>query len=1026
MTIFALSLILFAGNVKAEEQYCATLMEKASVKFQFQLTQKTLYIASLKDSTGGMQLAFCLNPGYSIDNATKNAYIRKAAGSNITYRMRVAYEYGRKANINTQDGQLKYLTAQVAIWEEATNPNTSDGTFRTNFNRDASEALVTYLKSNKVPENLIGKIQTDYRNNFLEELDKGNVYKGKLYVYEYKNGGRYQKFLTGLPGNVCPNDKTYCPSPNDSIDITACINSGKEYAECVSENCPNTNTCPDGYGVKVVGNPPVCVNDNQMTTAKYHTEMDTSVCGTTIEEGTLETPVGQYCNLYCKEEVYVNYPGGISSPISLGTSIVWPTSTATEHTVWKNLYSLSYRGYKTCVLKIKNEQKVREDYNTFVTFINSHRDKYENNRTNNSCALTYQPVIDQANENLKNVQTTKQQVENVYNEANKAYQAAAGQCSTATREYEQSTEKTQCDIATNKVNGFNANKQAQYIQEHGTVEGMAQFERDKKDAIDNQHYWCNNRAAAKKNAMDNACANSNSKKTVLDNAKNALNAATQDVKNAETNLKNAQSELDNCYNYIKYYNYASNIIEELNTCANYSISPENLYRFTSDTSISYDDNEYGATYSLTGNTPQYACDGCSAEYHYEFDKNGCNNANCLTKLLNTIGERTISVTALTTYSLPDNIYRYVSKKDNKPLVSPIGDVIDVGYSFLPTSYNAKVGKLYNLNIIVNSLGENGKFTQLAQSKPYTCNYSVMNAPSDECVCPDGTEHAGEDLYPIIYNASTSANPMTCADAQLKYCNATVETYCPSDQTINITDCLKNSSFQHCVSTLCPNGSGDKFCPNDSSIKITACLNNGNSYDYCVNAICSNNVDYHCPKGTFNDGMDIKPCVFANIHMGLEAALQYCKDTVCPGGQRIIYRTISLRNPFPGKTAGAGVSYTTNKFSLDPHLGRYPGSNWNSELLVKNQILYNRNVEGNAVYQKEPLYTFILDTNTIKEIRKYNDSQEKVGGYADFTLECNSNGVACLSNQFLRESISGLIGGVCSSGAKSDFYGCAES
>ncbi len=1019
MTIFALSLILFAGNVKAEEQYCATLMEKASVKFQFQLTQKTLYIASLKDSTGGMQLAFCLNPGYSIDNATKNAYIRKAAGSNITYRMRVAYEYGRKANINTQDGQLKYLTAQVAIWEEATNPNASDGTFRTNFNRDASEALVTYLKSNKVPENLIGKIQTDYRNNFLEELDKGNVYKGKLYVYEYKNGGRYQKFLTGLPGNVCPNDtvvkdpdKTYCPSPNDSIDITACINSGKEYAECVSENCPNTNTCPDGYGVKVVGNPPVCVNDNQMTTAKYHTEMDTSVCGTTIEEGTLETKVSDYCKLYCKEEVYVNYPGGISSPISLGTSIVWPTSTATEHTVWKNLYSLSYRGYKTCKLVIANDTKVSEDYNNAIDIVNRYRSSYETIRRNGgTCENTYSKALSDAKANLNKV---NEEVKTVENQVNSIKQTI-GQYESQKAKYEQEQ---------NQANGNLAKCQSQAKTNCEKV-GQVGYQNCYNEYINKNCSRYQTEAASAAGAIGGINESLNSFNVQLATANSNLRTVKEKQTQAQNEVTRYENHIKYCGQYFDSYEMASKIITELNTCANYSISPEDLYQFTSDTSISYDDNEYGATYSLIGNT-QYACDGCNAEYHYEFDKSGCNTVSCLTNLMKTIDERTISVTAITTYSLPDNIYRYVSKKDNKPLVSPIGDVIDVGYSFLPTSYNAKVGKLYNLNIIVNSLGENGKFTQLAQSKPYTCNYSVMNAPSDECVCPDGTEHAGEDLYPIIYNASTSANPMTCADAQLKYCNATVETYCPSDQTINITDCLKNSSFQHCVSTLCPNGSGDKFCPNDSSIKITACLNNGNSYDYCVNAICSNNVDYHCPKGTFNDGMDIKPCVFANIHMGLEAALQYCKDTVCPGGQRIIYRTISLRNPFPGKTAGAGVSYTTNKFSLDPHLGRYPGSNWNSELLVKNQILYNRNVEGNAVYQKEPLYTFILDTNTIKEIRKYNDSQEKVGGYADFTLECNSNGVACLSNQFLRESISGLIGGVCSSGAKSDFYGCAES
>lgn len=114
---------------------------------------------------------------------------------------------------------------------------------------------------------------------------------------------------------------------------------------------------------------------------------------------------------------------------------------------------------------------------------------------------------------------------------------------------------------------------------------------------------------------------------------------------------------------------------------------------------------------------------------------------------------------------------------------------------------------------------------------------------------------------------------------------------------------------------------------------------------------------------------------------------------CPGGEsvigNVIYRPISLTNPFPG-IDGAN---------------RIPGNNWN-KIITKDgrtysasdyYIKYNRGYNDYEVYQAEPLYVINLDANKIKAIRKYNDYKKH--DYNDFDLECD-NGKNCIS-KFLR-------------------------
>ena len=133
-----------------------------------------------------------------------------------------------------------------------------------------------------------------------------------------------------------------------------------------------------------------------------------------------------------------------------------------------------------------------------------------------------------------------------------------------------------------------------------------------------------------------------------------------------------------------------------------------------------------------------------------------------------------------------------------------------------------------------------------------------------------------------------------------------------------------------------------------------------------NIQASSNWDYSC---NFNVNQEFIDC---------------CTNPPCDGGINIIYRPISLDNPFPGEH---GKLY-------NPY-GRDPGDNWNysftnslgeTETATHAYITENRGVHTEEVYHETPMYEFILDSSNIRRIRKYNSQQKH--NYTDFeTLEC---------------------------------------
>lgn len=146
-------------------------------------------------------------------------------------------------------------------------------------------------------------------------------------------------------------------------------------------------------------------------------------------------------------------------------------------------------------------------------------------------------------------------------------------------------------------------------------------------------------------------------------------------------------------------------------------------------------------------------------------------------------------------------------------------------------------------------------------------------------------------------------------------------------------------------------------------------------------------------------------------------------TITPGGPggpntpgiNVIYRPISLTNPFPGENATNMVVTKT---------GRAAGANWTQED-IKEYITNNRKVTQNEVYSKTPLYSFTLDTAAIRKIRNYNKGKD----YNDFNLRCSNakNGKRCISD-FLKDikNLGVTVNkNTCWNKGQANFYTCAD-
>ena len=168
-------------------------------------------------------------------------------------------------------------------------------------------------------------------------------------------------------------------------------------------------------------------------------------------------------------------------------------------------------------------------------------------------------------------------------------------------------------------------------------------------------------------------------------------------------------------------------------------------------------------------------------------------------------------------------------------------------------------------------------------------------------------------------------------------------------------------------------------PGETPTGFEQCLKS-NSYASCVSKYCYNDtVSLYCPQDC-QDGKN-RDCRVSEATTRLRTCMQSsdyetCVKKECPLNSAVVYRTISLASPFPGKNG----------------IGRSIGTNWNNDVLVKTYI-----TDTQEYYNKTPMYEITLGPNEISKIRTYNNTNG-ASGYLNDTLTCEKGkGIECRSD-----------------------------
>jgi len=869
--------------------------------------------------------------------------------------------------------------------------------------------------------------------------DLGKTSTSGEFVCNY--GGTAKQPLITIGRPICENSLV-CPpgTKNAGKDITAEAEK-VGYEVAVQNLCGDEENVCFGYQVNLTGSLNACSDNNSNTYSFFREEVGNRGASYSGSENGRKIDVnignGEYCALYCLEtSAEAVLPGGLANAIAKGSALTWPTSEKTSSSKWGNMFPVEFSGKKRCKIQVAPNLTYGNSCNLdpveqYKNYLKTLKDRYNSDKNFN-----YNSLVGNANaangavrlndssvglsfnvskiENVGNLRKTGEQIriydgKTTYFNNFQTYNPKSGMLNYYINiaNTNSSTAESAYNTAWNTYCRKNPSTSANavYVPDYDSPQYNDPTDPLKITGYDDKfsHYECSHGRSGGGDRDICYCNES------------WANAKSSSVSTMKAYMKNWQAfrssinSRANVYsNYITAYKNALGLYQQIKYCSEYTFNCGgdscDFYNFQTGASMEYtDENEYGTTYPLNiENSTKYECDTCGSQVEMKptdslLANDGYNltinnyNDSYLANRITAIEDKTMNIEAKkTTYSLPSGLYNYINKDNNKfVMTKPSGNYIVLGldknggfkYSNLPTSFNNKVGKKYNLVIKDIQLGDNGQYTAGAEGVSignYVCHYHV-SADDNECLCPPGTKHDGIDLYQALLNSNGS---LTCADAKLRYCNGD-----------NIPKCEIN-----CIE--------DKYCDNNPTIKITSCINSGKSKSECESLLCGLN-NYVCDNNTPLAGMDMTSCVQTRVALGysLNSARSYCNRNFCSAKNMFIYRTIDLRNPFPSIDADKTINQTNlnyGMFNLNVK-GRYPGYNWNGTGVVRTEIIQNRNTNDYDVYNKKPLYHFELDTATILEIREYNKKQaQNDDGYNDFTLSCVRDadnkylGTSCLS------------------------------
>ena len=451
---------------------------------------------------------------------------------------------------------------------------------------------------------------------------------------------------------------------------------------------------------------------------------------------------------------------------------------------------------------------------------------------------------------------------------------------------------------------------------------------------------------------------------------------------------------------VDYFNtQASNILSELRFCA-YYYPYENDDGFEKNGSISINvGDEKKVLKQVSGNSEFIRATGNNDGDNIKVNWDGKpdtfgNYIKSVEKYVNDIINQSYTYyTNTAVYSLSSTSkYDLNLKKQSNPTADKeYGDVDDE---------NINDNSVCNIKqkLIEKNQKENIDKVSIDNHENMICESKIEYSPNIVAECPANTYHAGTNAYYWLANSlinddslkkkaldgvnSTEAIDMFCNNKTLEKFDGGYEQIINEDGSAVLDDCL----MAGVPLNQCQENAGKTYkCTDGQGIKTDV------SYFVYLKAK---------EKGITN--FDNKTQM-NTILKSIEKENPYCNDSCYNGDKNsktFVYRTISLgdkKTSFPGKNGN----------------GRTPGSNWNSDSLIKTIITNKQDI-----YNNEPMYEIELNYQKIAEIRNYN----KKHSYDDFKLECDSNGSSCVS-EFLN-SASLNVKGKCSNvnNTANSFYG----
>ena len=924
------------------------------------------------------EVALCLNAGkhmysdhsYSIESTTPvtNSWLIKA------------YEYAESKVKDKVNDLTARIAAQTVVWyitQVSDNPATAD----------LKKAVCSAISSakNTCSGSITGKCESAFSG--IESMSGTS----SIYTWRETDGNDVQRILARPSKKF----KEKVIGGNVNVDVNA--NLETIFAQLPGETTENT-TCKKECEIRTEVNEASCGSSSftsDSSAGRIYQEATGSECVYTIDKENKNTRDGKNIKspnkvtrdkyqIHCFSELNQEYPGNVATPVAVGRYLVWPNNNINPEVVKAGLkaYPLRLRYSKVCKMDVDSDT-LKKDYKTVKDELDAtvssaqngnqqgvssdngkegvRRFKISSEALDKKSCGPLQKDVDEAEKNYSNCVTAG-------SSACEQKYGTAQDCS-----YKTGKEQEDCKANNNTLSsckeGYKGSSGTCNDNDHGNLWDKWNNYMQQKAACDevSKKYYPVLRQLTKWKEIINT-SNTFPGISVRDFNADITVQYTLHPQISEYNEKFPLQKIKT--------DSSTTSVDNPNTKTDLKLDP-------------FEDTTTKFNKDVDDNSKEISDKKATIYRTVWYDLNEATGKKDKLPSVNFSSVRKTSIKSINNDNISDSDQNHITT---------------IGFVNLPIPFNAKEGTEKLILTVTNLSGTDidSEISNAVVNKEYTCTYNITSNPPPSCVCPENTAKAGTNLLDYIKN-----NNMTCSDAQSKYCGT-------GDDDDDDDGDDDDDDYE------CPEGT-----PN-AGYSLNGCIGSGGTYASCKDQLCGEVLK--CPESSnATDAMSLqfRDCVSVKINQGkdLNSAKEACNVYCNSKGKKIIYRTISLSNPFPSYDSDETVTQKNLKVGMfnDDIKGRYPGMNWNSTITVKNKILNNRGVDGDKVYTKTPLYTFKLDAKVIKNIRDYNKKRK----YTDFKLNCKMNhAAACVSTEFVHNTAYGLTAGTCKNATEeSNFYTC---